>query len=60
MFHVRCTTHGRTELLSAGSMLSVHRTASGQLAYYRCPCGRVGWMLEGSGVDPELRAGRCA
>lgn len=60
MFQVQCSVHDRAELLSAGAMLSVHRTDRGRLAYYRCACGRVGWLIEGSDVPPSLRAGRCA
>lgn len=60
VFSVRCQTHNRTEMLSTGSILSVHSTSAGQLAYYRCACGRVGWFVEGRSVHPEARLGRCA
>ena len=59
MFRVRCQTHNRNEMLSTGAIFSVHRTTAGQLAYYRCACGRVGWFVEGTGVHPEARRGRC-
>lgn len=60
MFSVRCQTHNRTEMLSTGSILSVHNTSAGRLAYYRCACGRVGWFVEGPASPPEARHGRCA
>ena len=60
MFTVRCQINHRTELLSAGSILSVHNTSEGRLAFYRCACGRVGWFIEGDTVADELRLGRCA
>jgi hypothetical protein len=60
VFSVSCQTHNRTEMLSTGSILSVHATTSGRLAYYRCACGRVGWFVEGAGVTSEARRGRCA
>lgn len=60
MFSVRCQTTNRTELLSPRSILSVHSTSAGRLAYYRCACGRVGWFVEGDHVHPEARLGRCA
>ena len=60
MFSVRCQTHNRNEMLSTGSILSVHTTSAGRLAYYRCACGRVGWFVEGRDVHPQARQGRCA
>lgn len=60
MFSVRCQSHNRTELLSTRSILSVHGTRAGRLAYYRCACGRIGWFVEGRDVRPEARLGRCA
>lgn len=60
MFSVRCQTNDRTELLSTASILSVHNTTAGRLAYYRCACGRVGWLAEGRGVRAEARLGHCA
>jgi hypothetical protein len=47
-------------MLSTGSILSVHSTSAGRLAYYRCACGRIGWFVEGNGVHSEARQGRCA
>ena len=60
MFSVHCSIHDRSELLSPSALLSVHATDRGRLAWYRCACGRVGWLIEGADVAPSLRAGRCA
>lgn len=60
MFSVSCQTNNRTEMLSTGSIVSVHSTAAGRLAYYHCACGRIGWFVEGPGVHPDARRGRCA
>lgn len=60
VFSVRCQTYNRNEMLSTGSIVAVHPTASGRLAYYRCACGRIGWFVEGDSVHSDARMGHCA
>jgi hypothetical protein len=51
-----CPDHGRMDAADPQQWISVHRTSTGMVVYYRCRCGRI--CVASDGDNDGLKTGR--